>query len=155
MSYPPPPLSQQPHMSLPSSATSTDLLNKLLQHIGVPSAHLESANLKIGYKLLCPYGEGVIADFVAPLQEFPIEDFLCRVPTDDLGSRLLHVSMFSEDPTILIKPSRPCSGLLPHRVSTRNGPTSPLQTNSPVFLFMRTQTIVLRWSFQKLRRGAS
>ena len=112
-------------MSLPPSATSTDLLNQVLQHVGVPSAHLESANLKIGYKLLCPYGEGVSADFVAPLQEFSIQDFLCRVPADDLGSRLLHVSMFSEDPTIFDQMSRPCSGLLLHRMSTRNGPTSP------------------------------
>ena len=65
---------------------------------------LESANLKIGYKLLSPYGEGVSADFVAPLQEFPIQDFLSRVPTDDLGSRQLYVSMFSEDPTIFDQP---------------------------------------------------
>ena len=41
-------------MSLPSSANSTDLLNQVLQHVGVPLAHLESANLKIAYKLLCP-----------------------------------------------------------------------------------------------------
>ena len=91
-------------MSLHSSVTSTDLLNQLLQHAGVPSAYLESANLKIGYKLLSPCGEGVSADFVAPLQEFPIQDFLSRVPTDDLGSRQLYVSMFSEDPTIFDQP---------------------------------------------------
>ena len=91
-------------MSLHSSVTSTDLLNQLLQHVGVPLVHLESSNLKIGYKLLSPYGEGVSADFVAPLQEFPIQDFLSRVPTDDLGSRLLYVSMFSEYPTIFDQP---------------------------------------------------
>ena len=173
MSYPPPPLSQQPrqtspitavlfktlppaslYVAPPPSATSADLLNQVLQHVGVPLAHLESANLKIGYKLLCPCGEGVTADFVA-LQEFPIEGFF-------VGSRPMTLAqgyfMFPCSPKILsflIKPSRPCSGLLLHRMSTRNGPTHPLQGNSSVFLFMRTQTIVLIWSFQTLQQGAS
>ena len=125
----------------PPSAISRDLLNQVLQHVGIPSAHLESANLKIAYKLLCPYGEGVTADSVAPLQEFLIEEFLLRVPADDhIGSRLLYVSMFSEYPIIFNQPIKTMQWSPPvSYAKAKRGPQPPQEQFSCVFAHADTE----------------
>ena len=87
-------------LSLPSTANSIDLLNKVLQHVGLASDALECANLKVAYKLFTPHAEHPVADFVNPDTETPIEDFFVRIPADDSGEKLLDVSIFSEDDTI-------------------------------------------------------
>ena len=87
-------------LSLPSTANSIDLLNKILQHVGLASDALECANLKVAYKLFTPHAQHPVADFVNPDTEIPIEDLFLTIPEDDSGEKLLDVSIFSEDATI-------------------------------------------------------
>ena len=88
-------------LSLPVTANSTDLLENVLQRVGLSSDQLEWANFKVAYKLFSPISrEGPIVDFVHPHTETSIEEFIVRVPENDSGEKVLDVSIFSEDVTI-------------------------------------------------------
>ena len=130
------------NFSPPPTATPTDFWNELLHHVGVPPGHLDCSHFKVAYNLVMPYG--VAAGFITPLQDQPIENVLARVDdtTNDLGSKLLHVSMFSKDPDIFDKPIETMQWSPPvsyHQAKQETPPPSSPEKFSCVFVCADTQ----------------